>query len=317
MSKEGHLLVVTTNSFPIGKWGEVTDSTNRDHEQIQYLLSHGLIGKFHPDNVTVLKNSSTNDFKDALTALKKTCREHNFLVIYLATHVLTVVKGEKKENPKEVCYLAFHNSVWGKPAEIAESCVSLSTFTTLLNKIHCDRKTIIVNYAHQPKPKTVLFPSSKTLYPPSDFLTKLAETAKSVVIGSCSIGAKAKDFVVHSEYHNQQDFNAMTISNDAAKTAGSSSALSFLNPFRRSNKAKYERVLAELMKEWGNKPFPETARSPRPVKPSATWEMDTEGTHNINITLPDQKQVSQASKRPMCLINKVIFCFFYIVNAEK
>lgn len=292
MSKEGHLLIVTTNSFPIGKWGEVSDSTSRDHEQIQYLLSHGLIGKFHADNVTLLKNPSTNDFKDSLIALKKTCKEHNFLVIYLATHIVTVVKGEKKENPKEVCYLAFHNSVWGKPAEIAESCVSLTAFTTLLNKIHCNRKTIIVNYAHQPKPKTVLFPSSKTLYPPNDFLSKLAELSKCVVIGSCSIGAKAKDYLVHSEFHNQLDFNAMTLSNDAAKTAASSSSvLSFLNPFRKSNKAKYERMLVELMKEWGNKPFVDITKSPRPIKPSATWEMEENGANNINITLPDQKQV--------------------------
>ena len=288
MSREGFLLVVTTNSFPIGKWGEVSDSTGRDHEQVQYLLSHNLIGKFHPDNVTVLKNASASDFKDALGTIKRQCTEYNFLVVYLATHVITVVKGEKKENAKEVCYFAFHDSVWGKPPEIAESCVSLTAFSALLNKIHCSRKTVIINYAHQPKPRTVLFPSSKTLYPPADFLGRLSELAKCVVIGSCSIGAKAKDYLAHSEYHLQQDFTAMTISNEAGKNPATASTLSYLNPFKRSNKAKYDRVLTELMKEWGCKPFPDISKSPRPIKPTATWEMGDDG---INITLPDNQQV--------------------------
>lgn len=291
MSGEGHLLIVTTNLFPIGKWGEVSESTGHDHEQIQYLLSHNLIGKFHPDNVTLLKNASTNEFKDAMHTLKKHSKEYGFIVIYLATHVVTVIKGEKKENPKEVCYFAFHNSVWGKPAEIAESCVSLSSFTALLNKIHCPRKTVIVNYAHQPKPKSVLFPSSKILYPPSNFLSQLAEMGKCVVIGSCAIGTRAKEYLSHSEYHNQQDYAQMTAptndGRDAAEArANSSSVLGFMH--RRSNKAKYDRMLVELMKEWGCKPFPDISKSPRPIKPSATWQME-EGT--INITLPDQKQV--------------------------
>ena len=97
----GHLVLVTCNSFPIGKWGEISDVTSKDQDQLQYLLSHGLIGKFEEENVHVLKNPTTNEFKDLLVQLKKEVSSSGFLVLYLATHVVKVVKGEK-ENPKEL-----------------------------------------------------------------------------------------------------------------------------------------------------------------------------------------------------------------------
>jgi hypothetical protein len=288
----GHLVLVTCNTFPIGKWGEISEATNKDHDQLQYLLTHELIGKFEPDNVHVLKNPSTNEFKDTLSHLKKQVDSSGFVVIYLATHVVKVVKGEK-ENSKELSYLAFHNSVWGKQNEIAESCISLSTFCTLLNKIPCTQKTVIFNYAHLPPPRSALFPSSKVLYPSHDFLSKLCERAKCAVIGSCAIGTRAKEYLRHSEYHVEAVTPQKIPGLGASSAASVSVGRRMLNLFTNQDKELYNRMLEELMKEWGHKPFPEVTRSPRPIKPTATWDIP-EGA--ITITLPNQKEVSLSAK---------------------
>lgn len=288
---EGHLLIVTCNQFPIGKWSEVNEATSKDHDQIEYLLTHEFIGKINLENVHSLKNPSTNEFRETLSLLKKRCKGSSYLVIYFATHIVKVIKGEK-ENPKEQTYFAFNNSVWGKQNEIAESCISLSTFCTMLNKISCSHKTIIMNYAHQPAPRTVLFPSSKVIYPPSDFISKLSEKAKCVVIGCCSVGTKAKEYLLHSEYHIQEitPITPTIIQTTSQQTTSShTNSQHVFNPFHNTNKILYNKMLSELMKEWGIAAFPEVTRSVRPVKPSATWERE-EGM--LSVTLPDQKQVS-------------------------
>lgn len=284
-------MIATCNAFPIGKWGEISEATNKDHDQLQYLLSHELIGRFQAENVHVLKNPSTNEFKDTLSHLKKEVGPSGFVVVYLATHVIKVVKGEK-ENPKEESYFAFHNSVWGTQVEIAESCVSLSTFCSLLHKIPCTQKTVILNYAHLPMPRSVLFPSSKLIYPAHDFLSKLCEQGKCAVIASCAIGARAKEYLRHSAYHIEeltQPLPGGPAAQHPAPTVGQRVLTMFGNP----NKALYARMLPMLMKEWGIKPFPEVTKSPRPIKPVATWE-SKEG--EINITLPNQKEVSSHTR---------------------
>lgn len=282
--KNGYLLIVTTNTFPLGKWGEVSEVTNKDHDQLQYLFSHELIGKFPIDNVHQLRNPSTNEFKEVMSALKKECSANDFLVVYMVTHVVTVIKGEK-ERPKERGYFAFHNSVWGKQNEIAESCISLSYFCTLLNRIPCTRKTVILNYAHQPKHRSALFPSSKILYPPEDFASQLADKAKCAVIASCAIGAKAKDYMVHSEFNIEKIEDQLP---EPPKASSNSLIPAFNFRGRTAQKEKYNKLLAELMVEWGCKPIPEITKSARPVKPGATWStIDGE----IEVTLPDQKEV--------------------------
>lgn len=281
--KSGYLLIVTTNTFPIGKWGEVSDAVLKDHDQLQYLLTHELIGKFDAENVQLLKNPSTNEFKEALSALKKECTANDFLVVYMATHVVTVVKGEK-EHPKERGYFAFHNSVWGKQNEIAESCISLSYFSTLLNRIQCSKKTVILNYAHQPKHRSALFPSSKSLYPPEDFASQLADKAKCVVIASCAIGARAKDYMAHSEFHIEN-----IEEHEVGVTSSANSMLSVFNFTKRAaEKQKYNKMLGQLMAEWGCKPIPEISKSVRPTKPTATW---TRVEGELAVELPDQKEV--------------------------
>lgn len=283
----GHLLIATCNEFPLGKWGEVSEATNRDHDQINYLLSHELIGKFPPENVHLLKNPSTNEFKDTLSHLRKEVESSGFVVIVLATHVVKVVKGEKKEHPKELSYFAFHNSVWGTPVEIAESCISLSAFCGLVNKIPCTQKTLILNYAHVAKPRMALFPSSKILYPPQDFLSKLCEQAKCAVIACCAIGTPAKEYLRHSAYHINELTPTQPTATGGAKAVPSLTERVF-SAFHHTNKELYNRMLVELMSEWGIKPFPEITKSPRPIKPVATWERKDD---DIIIVLPNQKEV--------------------------
>ena len=308
----GVLVIVTSNLFPIGKWGEVSEATNGDHEQLRYLLTHEFIGKFRPENVHILKNPSTNEFKDVMKGLRSECKASGFLVVYMATHVVTVTKGEK-ENPKEIGYFAFNNSVWGKNAEIAESCISISAFCGMLNKVMCKRKTIILNYAHQPSPKAVLFPSSKILYPPNILLKAIADGAKCVVIGACAIGSKAREYLTHSEFHVQKHLQheneSSTLPSVAAGTGtgtgtGGGNTKQPPQPVSQNEVAvtqsgywqkkkmlelRHNALLIELMKEWGCRPFTEITRSPKPVQPVATWGRED---GDFKIALPNQQDVS-------------------------
>jgi hypothetical protein len=149
---------------------------------------------------------------------------------------------------------------------------------------------VIFNYAHQPPPRAALFPSSKVLYPSHDFLSQLCERAKCAVIASCAIGTRAKEYLRHSEYHVEAVTPQKTPGLGATSASPQSIGRRVLGLFTNPNKELYNRMLVELMKEWGNKPFPEVTRSPRPVKPTATW--DNPGGA-ITITLPNQKEVSQ------------------------
>jgi hypothetical protein len=307
-TSQGHLVIATCNSFPLGKWGEVSEATNKDHDQLHYLLSHELIGRFLPENVHLLKNPSTNEFKDVLSHLKKEVGQSEFIVVFLTTHVIKVVKGEK-DHPKELSYFAFHNSVWGTQVEIAESCISLTTFCSLLNKIPCAQKTIVLNYAHVARPRVALFPSSKIPYPPYDFVSKLCEQAKCAVIASCAIGAKAKEYLRHSAYHINE-LTPSTPSTNGTGTPVKSMASRLFSSFNSINRDLYDRMLLELMTEWGIKPFPEIIRATRPVKPVATWE-SKEG--EISVTLPNQKEVrmlffsgslTQINRCPACCPEK-------------
>ena len=54
---------------------------------------------------------------------------------------------------------------------MVESCVPLSEFIDQLNNMKVDSKTILLHYAHLPRPSMVI-PGAKTLYPPSDALIR-------------------------------------------------------------------------------------------------------------------------------------------------
>eukprot|EP00601_Ochromonadales_sp_CCMP2298_P031210 CAMPEP_0173332554 /NCGR_PEP_ID=MMETSP1144-20121109/4415_1 /TAXON_ID=483371 /ORGANISM="non described non described, Strain CCMP2298" /LENGTH=279 /DNA_ID=CAMNT_0014277447 /DNA_START=107 /DNA_END=942 /DNA_ORIENTATION=+ len=186
-TSSGYLVLVTSNYFHIGKWAELpsADALGADHEALRGLFSHEFIGKFRPENVAMLKNPSTVEFKEAMEMMRRKVKAGGFLTLVMATQVVTVLKGEKgsREKGREKAYFAFANSVWGSNEEIAESCISLSSLVTMLNRISCKTKTVILNYAHTPKTRAVLFPSSKQFYPPQGLLSQLCERASCVVIG--------------------------------------------------------------------------------------------------------------------------------------
>jgi len=290
----GYLVVVSNTDFHIGKWGEVSEAIGSDHEQLRYLLSHEFIGKYPPENTFIMKNASTNEFKEAMENLRKNARTRGFLTVYMATHMVTVVKGEK-DNKKERGYFAFANSVWGSNEEIAESCISLSSFIGMLNKISCQRKTVLLNYAHQPKPRS-FFPSSKMFYPTTNFLSTICEKAHCCVIGCCAIGETAKEYLKHSVHHVREHLDD-TEGEIHVGFVNDSNSHRKQNFFQRHERAEvnYQKLLLELMKEWGSKPIPDIVKAPRPGQPIATWKRKIEGDYEI--IMPDPRQRSNYNRR--------------------
>ena len=342
-TSDGYLVVVTSNEFPIGKWGEVSPVTNADYENLKHVFSHEFIGKFIPENSHFLKNGSIVEFREIMEKLSKECRTDSFLVVYFCTHVLTIRKGEKK-NKKEEDYIAFKNTVWGKPVEIAESSVSLGMLTAALNKIKCRQKTIIMNYAHLRKPKAVMFPNARINYPSPNLLSRLAVRANCAVIGCCAVGTPAKDYMkysplydiyglktseddnpdtfvfpsggaVYSNTHGRGDASVGSLASDESLsvTAGahahgagtrSDQPEGLFRHRKKISKEEYARLLVPLMQDWGSKPIPDLHRTPRPVKPGATWAKNEE--HQFVITMPEQKEVRIAADISLAIWRRFI-----------
>lgn len=193
---EGYALIVTVNSFPNGRIQELNPAVNIDHTQLEEVLSHDFICKIRLENVVSLRNPTCAQFKSALDDCRKLCKSRGFLVVYLCTHVVTVFKGEK-ENPKESSYFLMSDTIWTRPDLIAKTSISLSTFSSYINRIVCKRKTIFVNYSHNDRPKRSLF-RSKEMYPAEDFLPRLVTETNCVVMACCTSGTPAYDIIKHT-----------------------------------------------------------------------------------------------------------------------
>lgn len=313
----GYILIVTNTAYPLGKWGDIDSSTEEDHDKFSNLLCHENLGRFLPSNTFYLKNPSTLEFNEELTKIGKKCTESDFLVIYWSGHVITVVNGDAA-NKKENSYFAFRNSIWGTPIETAETCMSLTRLCNILRNNPCRQKTVLLNYAHHGRPKQTYFASAKVQYPAPNVLTRLATEGHCAVIGSCTNGLKLgeclkyfpKDGQLREAYMNSEYLmNAQLPPLEREKMR----AKSIPEKTKTKRRLRSEGISlfesdadnAELIKsneklankfalDWESPPDIEIYKSPRPIKPSATWERD-EGIMKIN--MPSTTEVKSISKK--------------------
>jgi len=213
---EGWFLGVFCSTFPRsgGRFKDMDPKLVKEKEALAELMPHDFICRLKPENVTMLEDPRSGEVLDTLERLGRIVTKKGFFVLYICTHVLTVVKGEPKTNPGETAYFATKETVWGTPEEIASSSVSLSALCKKLSSLPCRRKTVIINYAHAPEPKKTLFAANRMVYPPSDLLTRLADKANCAVIASCVAGVSMTDALQHTA---SLATNKPTVKDKAAK----------------------------------------------------------------------------------------------------
>ena len=300
---DGYLLFVTTNTFSIEGWaGMPTDMTDNDHRSLTSLLTHEFIGKFRGTNTFILKDPTTKEFKDTLSKLRRLCKASGFIIIYMATHVVQVLKGEKETNPTETCYFACSNSVWGSAEEIAESCISLSFFCEQLNLVCCRRKTLLLNYAFVNRPKPTFFPASRTMYPPKDFLSRLSALSRCVVIGCCAVGSHAGDYYKFAyaeqlRFEESERKRVVAAAGSAGPRPPTDSTSSGTESYS-SSLVRYESFLDSMLRDWNLPSVPAVRRSEKPVPPSAVWERD--GSKSIHLQLPSDDEVRYSPLHYYC-----------------
>ena len=190
----GFAIVLVNNEFPSshGKFPNLPASTVSEFLALEDVLTNDFICKFPAENTYFMRNAKCFEFKDMLDRLKSTIKKKNFLVLYICTHVITVVGGEK-QNPHETAYLCMNDSIFTKPEDIVKTCVSLTELSILMNKLACKKKTVIMNYAHVPPPEKSFFAPVKVMYPPKDFLSRMANMMDCAVLASCISGCSMSD----------------------------------------------------------------------------------------------------------------------------
>lgn len=196
---DGYALVITVNSFLSDKLTGIGHGTDSDHEAIEKLLSHNFICKLKADNIIELKDPSCDVFVSAMERLRKMCTKTSFLFVYISTHIVTIKGGDYRGigRKRENTYFCMRDTDWSSTPEAKASAVSMTKFIKLLQSIACERKTVALHYAHSPAPPISTF-KTRILYPPSDFLIRLAKLGKCVVIGSCNIGTPVSVLVKHT-----------------------------------------------------------------------------------------------------------------------
>lgn len=255
----------TCNNFPLGNWASISGETSEnDHNLIDSTLTHSFICRLTSSNVFSLKNPTLSDFTTTLASLKRQCRSDSFVFIYLSTHIVRVDGGSKETKKKETiksppssqikkkdasesppkrenAYIAFHDSVWGKPAEVTASCFSLSAFIAFINSLPTMRRTVLLHCAHAPKAKQ-LFSGPKSIYPPENLFTRLARESNAAVIGSCVIGTRVDELIKHTP-------KELFPKNEEASQAANSSSGDNDKNSASSTKA-FESMLSKYLIEW-------------------------------------------------------------------
>lgn len=195
----GYALVLCNTEFPRseGRLPGLPAIVDNEFAELEDILSHDFICRLPQENVYCLKNAKKGELKDTIERLRQVVRKKDFFVFYICTHVLTIINGEKN-NTSENCYFAMPNTVWvGKPEVVAPTCMSLSDLVKMLGKVKSRKKTIIVNYAYREPPKKAFFAPVKSVYPPANFLARLADKANCAVIACCVTGNSMSDTISH------------------------------------------------------------------------------------------------------------------------
>jgi hypothetical protein len=334
LTGDGFALLITCTEFKLGKWAplkeEQVTALNNDHDMILDLLTHDFYGKLRQENVISLKNPVVSEVQEAFQKLRKMSRTTGFLTIYIATHVTTVIKGEKK-NKHENCYFSFRNTLWTTPPEIAESSLSMTDFIKLVNSVTTKRKTLMVNYAHLPPPRKVFFAANKLIYPPPDFLTRLSLACNCAVVTSCVIGFLIREYakghpgvqyeadetvdslslkllkkrlqqeegnvvrMITSEEEQKED-DRTTTHRSTSKIVPSAGSSTGSPPPNTEKVSLYKTSLwSNLLKDWQITPPPETFRTPPPDPPQPVWDKPAENDYQVVVKLPSPEEVSMHS----------------------
>lgn len=200
-SPVGFALVVVNDEFPSsgGRLAKLSAVCMEEYFELEDLFTHEFICKYQTENTYFLRNCTCQELKDTFERLKRNAKKKNFFTLYICTHVLTVVGGDPKL-PSETAYFAMRESVFTKPELITKTCVSLTQLTAMMNKLPCKKKTILVNYAHVNLPPPTFFAPVKSIYPPTNFLSRLCEMTDSAVIASCASGFSMSDALKHGDH---------------------------------------------------------------------------------------------------------------------
>lgn len=306
--EDGYFVMMTNNVYNNApKLNEISSASNADHVLLEGMISNDFICRIKPENMMLLKNEPQSQLKDSLDSLRRIASKKMFLVIYICTHVVTIIQGEKK-NKRETCYFTFPESVWTKPSRIAETCMSLSTFAEYLNRIPCDRKTVIINYAHIKPVRKTVFTSSRQFYPPSDCLSRLADLANCAVLACCTNGISMKDVMSHSppikyilKDYDQCDHDVLDMEpsqpTDLRDIVGSLSTLNDYPAYSShlltdiAGNENIDSIERKYLERWGMTPDPEIVTSPPPESPKATWVRDEGTGYQLQINLPTDAEV--------------------------
>ena len=200
---EGFALMVTVSQFQHPRIPHLAEQLVEDHKALTDALTHDFYGRIGPQNILSLVNPKREEFVHAFELMKKMTRGSTqaFLIVYLCTHVVQVIDGERskgKESREKDCYFLVHDSVWSSAGATAASAVSLVSLSQLVRGCGADSTTLLLHLAHLPPPRRTLIKRSKTLYPPEDCLCRLAELARAAVVGSCCTGTRLEEAVRHS-----------------------------------------------------------------------------------------------------------------------
>ena len=202
----GYALVVVNEEFPRseGRLSRLPLVVKNEFKELEELLSHDFICRLPQENVYCLTNPKKTEIRDTLERLKQVVRKKDYFLVYMCTHVLTIIKGEKKAS--ETAYFAMPSTVWkGKPEEVAPTCMSLADFTKGLGKVKSRKKTVIINYCYQPAPEKAFFAPVKSIYPPPGFLARLADEANCAVVACCVSGSSMSDTLSHHPHKVQSN----------------------------------------------------------------------------------------------------------------
>ncbi len=332
LTGEGFALLITCTEFKLGKWTPLSEeqvtALNNDHDMLLDILTHDYYGKLRADHVISLKNPVVSEVQEAFKKIRRIARASGFITIYIATHVTTVVKGEKN-NKKENCYFSFRNTLWTTPPEIAESSLSLTDFIKMVNSIATKKKTLMINYAHIPAPRKVFFAATKLIYPPPDFLSRLATACNCAVVTSCVIGFLIREYAKGHpgiQYEIDEDADKPTLKllkkrleqeggdkhikgkdenkvslEDERPTQYKNSHTSKISPATSDQSASRKPIAIvslyktelwmNLLKDWHITPPPETFRTPPPDPPQPVWSKPPENDFQIQVTLPTPEEV--------------------------
>ena len=190
----GFVLALINEDFPSssGRLPDLPTSALEEFNELEDVLTHDFICKIPPENTYFIRNCKSSELKDTFHRMRLSCKKKHFFILYICTHILTVVKGDPK-NTSENAYLAMSETVFTKPEDIVKTCVSLTDLTKWINEIPCKKKSVIINYAHVPISRPSFFAPVKSIYPPHDFCTRLADMTDSAVLASCVAGCSMSD----------------------------------------------------------------------------------------------------------------------------